>query len=151
MPLYGFFANFSGMRMARCQEIIGWGLPGGCKVLPRKLSALHWLARLHKMRIQGATQGATKCYSGCYTFKIAENLECNGVERPAENSEEPLYATCPVATGLKTFGRKPACVVGFPPLLPWRRGSGRGGALSQNVPGLLRGYVTGMISTSFDD
>src|SRR6266498_208402 len=30
---------------------------------------------MDKMRIQGAT----KCYSGCYTFKIATNLECNGV------------------------------------------------------------------------
>lgn len=31
-------------------------------VLSRKLSGLHCLARLYKLTIPGATQGATKCY-----------------------------------------------------------------------------------------
>ncbi len=59
--------------MAKAPGDRRWGFQGGYRVLPRKLSGLHWLARLHKMRIQGATKR-----SGCYTFKIAANLECNG-------------------------------------------------------------------------
>jgi hypothetical protein len=31
-------------------------------------TVLHCLARLCEMTIQGATQGATKCYTGCYIF-----------------------------------------------------------------------------------
>jgi hypothetical protein len=32
-------------------------------------TVLQGLARLYEMAIQGATQGATKCYIGCYIFK----------------------------------------------------------------------------------
>jgi len=35
---------------------------------------LHRLARLYEMGIQGATQGATKCYTGCYIFQKTQKL-----------------------------------------------------------------------------
>jgi len=34
-------------------------------------TVLHCLARLYEIEVQGATQGATKCYIRCYTFHIA--------------------------------------------------------------------------------
>jgi hypothetical protein len=48
-------------------------------------TVLHCLARLHEMEIPGATQGATKCYTGCYIFL---SLKESGFEPSADYSTE---------------------------------------------------------------
>jgi hypothetical protein len=38
-------------------------------------TVLHSLARWYRIAIQGATQGATKCYRGCYIFRKGQSLK----------------------------------------------------------------------------
>jgi hypothetical protein len=53
----------SGSRSETC------GKRGGAAQGVQGATVLHRLARLYKIAIQGATQGATKCNTGCYKSK----------------------------------------------------------------------------------
>jgi len=52
-------------------------------------TVLHRPARLYEMTIQGATQGATKCYTGCYILPTFKKTRIGAFTYSIENSEEP--------------------------------------------------------------
>jgi hypothetical protein len=65
-------------------------------------TVLHCLARLYEMAIQGATQGATKCYAGCYIFP---SFKESGFEPPVDYSPALISREPRAHRAVKLFPR----------------------------------------------